>query len=74
MASPTIAAQLEAVETAILNLMNGGAVRSYSIGDRNIQRMSLKELTDWRTQLRAEYANTSASGGTVNYATFTNPQ
>lgn len=69
MASPTLAAQLEAVETAILNLMTGGAVKSYSIGDRNISRMNLSELTAWRDQLKAEISN--SNGGAVNYATFT---
>jgi len=72
MASPTLAAQLEAVETAILNIMNGGAVQAYTIGNRNIQKMTLTELRNWRDQLKAE--TTNASGGAMNYATFENAQ
>ncbi|MFA5321996.1 MAG: hypothetical protein WC373_04925 [Smithella sp.] len=78
MASPTLAEQLEAVDTAIYNLMNGGAVASYSISaggsSRNISRMNLTELKNWRAQIKAEISCSSTNGGSVNLATFTNPQ
>ena len=61
---------LTAVNTAIHNLMTGGAVASYRIGDRNIQYMTLKELMDLRSQLQQEVASES---GSRNYARFDKP-
>lgn len=72
MASPTLEQQLEAVETAIHNVMTGGAVQSYSINGRNIARMSLPDLTAWRDKLKREIAG-QQRGGSVNYATFSEP-
>ncbi len=72
MASPTLAQQLEAVETAIHNVMTGGAVQSYSINGRNINRMNLSELTTWRDKLIREIS-AQTTGGSVNYVTFCDP-
>jgi hypothetical protein len=47
---------LTAAENAIQAIMTGGAVQSYSFGGRSLQRMSLKELRDWRDQLKREIA------------------
>lgn len=59
---------IDAIDAAILAKLQGGAVRSYSIGDRNLTNMSVKELTD----LRKEYASVLAAskGGVKNYASF----
>lgn len=46
--------QLDAVEAAISARLSGGAVQSYSIGGRNLQYVSFKELYDIRDRLRAE--------------------
>lgn len=61
---------LAAVNTAIHNLMTGGAVQSYTINGRDIQYFSLKELRDLRSELQHEIASES---GSRNFATFKNP-
>lgn len=61
---------LDAVETAISARLSGGAVQSYSIGGRNLQYVSLKELYDIRDRLRAE-VNTGTSRR--NYAGIKGP-
>jgi hypothetical protein len=66
----TTAEMLTAVNTAIHNLMTGGAVQSYEINGRNIRYFSLKELQDLRSQLQQEVASES---GSRNYVTFKNP-
>lgn len=63
---------LTAVNNAILAVLNGGAVQSYSIGGRNLQRYSLKELRDLKAELLAQLA-AETSGGTTNYADFEDP-
>lgn len=63
---------LDNLETAINNMLAGGAVQSYSIAGRNLQRMSLKELMDLRNSLRAEIAR-SGSAGTGALAEFSEP-
>lgn len=70
MTAPTKQELLDAVNTAIENILNGGAVASYSIGGRNLQRMSLSDLMSLRDKLQAE---TSAEQGTTNYAKFEEP-
>lgn len=70
----SVAAQtmLDNVETAINNILAGGAVQSYTIAGRNLQRMSLKELREMRADLRAEVAR-SAAGGTSGLTEFSEP-
>ena len=59
---------IDSIDDAILAKLQGGAVRSYAIGDRNLTNMSLKELRD----TRKEYANilNQDKGGRKNYASF----
>lgn len=45
---------LEAVQEAIRTLVSGGAVRSYSIGNRNLQRYELSALMELEGKLKAE--------------------
>ena len=61
---------LDNVDNAINTFICNGAIQSYSIGGRNIQRSQLPELVKWRDQLRREIA---ASGGTTTYAGFGSP-
>ncbi len=61
---------LDAVNDAIYARLNGGAVDSYSIGGRNLQYISLKDLMDMRAGLQAEV---SSEQGTRNYAGFKDP-
>lgn len=63
------ASLLAAVNQAIAAILDGGAVQSYSIGNRNLQRMSLGELLKFRDQLKAEIAASHISGGRT-YAKF----
>jgi hypothetical protein len=70
MPAPTKQEMLEAVESAIIARMNGGAVQSYSIAGRNIQYCSLDELRRLRDQLRQEIAGQKSS---TTYARFDNP-
>jgi len=70
MSSPTKDEMIENVEKAINARLTGGAVQSYSIGGRNLQYITLTELTKLRDQLRREV---SAAGGTTTYAGFRDP-
>ena len=70
MSAPSKQEMLDNVENAINTFISNGAVQSYSIGGRNIQRAQLPELVKWRDQLRREIA---ASGGKTTYATFGSP-
>ena len=63
---------LDNVETAINNILTGGAVHSYTIDGRSLQRMSLKELRDMRDQLKLEVAR-AETGGTTSLAEFKEP-
>lgn len=62
---------IDAIDAAILEKLDGGAVRSYSIGNRNLTSMGLKELRE----TRAEYAAilSTQQGGRKNYASFSTP-
>lgn len=60
---------LDNVETAINAIMSGGAVQSYNIAGRNIQKYSLTELQNLRLQLKREIDAESSTGAT-NYAGF----
>jgi hypothetical protein len=66
------ASLLTAVNNAILARMNGGAVQSYTIGNRNLQYMTLAELRKFRTELQAE-VNLDQPLGSTNFATFGDP-
>lgn len=72
MAAPTKQEMLDAVEEAMQAILTGGAVKSYKIGDRELERMSLPELTALRNQLRAEIGNESGNG--TQYGSFKRPQ
>ena len=65
--------RLDAVNSAIDSILSGGAVKSYSIGGRNIQRFSLADLYELRDRLTRSVAR-SSSTGTRNYAGFREPQ
>jgi hypothetical protein len=72
MTVPSKQTMLDNVEIAINNLMAGGAVQSYSIGGRNLQKYSLRELMDLRDQLRKEI-DAARTTPTKTYATFERP-
>ena len=72
MTAPAKQDMLDNVEIAINNILAGGAVQSYSINGRNLQRYSLKELQDLRKQLKAEIADYSTDR-TTSYVTFERP-
>ena len=67
---PTNAELLVAVRAAIYAMMTGGAVVSYSIGGRSLQRCSLAELRQMEREYQAKVD--AASGETVNYGQFEN--
>jgi hypothetical protein len=67
----TDAEMLVKVNEAITAHLNGGAVQSYSIGGRNLQRTPLSELYKIRDRLERRIAQTS--GPLTNYASFENP-
>lgn len=69
MSAPTKQTILDNVEIAINAIMTGGVVQSYNIAGRNVQKYSLTELTNLRTQLRKEI-NAESSIGSTNYAGF----
>ncbi len=68
----SIQTMLDNVEAAINARLAGGAVQSYTIGGRNIQYCSLKELYDIRNLIRKEL-NNSTPGSSTNYASFKDP-
>ena len=69
MATPTKQQLLDKVNEAIDVRLTGGAVASYSIGGRNLQYISLRELMDLRDKLQRE-VNAESSTGTTNYIGF----
>jgi hypothetical protein len=66
----TDAEMLVKVNEAITAVLNGGAVQSYSIAGRNLQRCTLKELWDLRTKLEQAISNAAGSGR--NFVEFIN--
>jgi len=72
MAEPTVDEMLANVRTAINNLLTGGAVQSYSINGRNLQRYSLKELRELEQQLQARKA-AETNAGSRTFASFSRP-
>ena len=67
----TDAEMLVKVNEAITAHLNGGAVQSYSIGGRNLQRCTLTELWDLRRKF--EKMISDAAGGGRSYAKFVHP-
>ncbi|MDD3906572.1 MAG: hypothetical protein PHS46_08665 [Candidatus Omnitrophica bacterium] len=72
MTVPSLQDMLDNVEIAINNILAGGAVQSYSVNGRNLQRCSLNELRDLRKQLKAEIA-AGQTTPTRSYASFSRP-
>lgn len=70
MSAPSKQEMLENVENAINARMTGGAVQSYSIGGRNLQYITLGELTKLRDKLRQEVASGKSR---TSYAKFERP-
>lgn len=71
MATPTTQEMLDAVKTAIKSILDGGAVASYSIGGRNLQHYSLRELMDLQKELQAGLA--AEKGKRRTYVQFERP-
>lgn len=71
MAEPTVEDMLANVRTAINNLLTGGAVQSYSINGRSLQRYSLEDLLALEQQLAARKA--AADGTARTYSQFSRP-
>ncbi len=67
MTVPTRQALLDNVERAINARLTGGAVHSYTIGDRNLQYISFNELIRLRDKLRREIAGSQIR---TSYARF----
>lgn len=59
------AADLTAVETAIRNRLDGGAVNSYGVGSQRLEYMSLKDLRDLRREIAEELALADNPTGTA---------
>lgn len=68
---PTAQVLLDKLNTAIETLIDGGLVQAYTISGRNLQRMNLGELTDFREKLQSEV---NAGKGGRNFVEFANPQ
>jgi len=58
----TLTAELTAINSAILALLQGGA-KSYMLGDRQVTKLDLKELCDRRDKL-VKQLNTLEGGTT----------
>jgi len=71
MSAPTKEEMLENIEIAINALMTGGAVQSYSIGGRSVQKIPLSELQRMRKDLKDEIA---ARKDRTTYVRLDNPQ
>ena len=71
MSAPTKEEMLENIEIAINALMTGGAVQSYSIGGRSVQKIPLSELQRMRKELKDEIA---ARKDRTTYVRLDNPQ
>jgi len=63
-----IVSQIELVETAIREIMEGA--QSYRIGDRTVTRANLLELMKARNMLKAENQKNSGTRPTVSAARF----
>jgi len=58
-------ADLDAIDDAIKAKMTGGAVQSYSIGDRNVTHMRVDELMRLRRDVASLVSESSASSSVV---------
>lgn len=61
----TNAELLEKVNTAIEAILDGGAVQSYTVSGKNLQKYSLSELMALQQKLQSGIAMTSAKRSTV---------
>lgn len=61
---------LTKVNQAISARMNGGAVQSYSIGGRNLEYMTLRDLTEFRDKLKKEVSAAALAKNTQTHARF----
>lgn len=67
--SKTAAEMLSAVQDAIYAILTGSVVKSYSIGGKEIEKYSIKELRELEKEYQAKVA-AETSGGTKNFARF----
>jgi len=63
---------LTAVNTAIETRLNGGAVQSYTIGNRNVAFMSLRDLQELRRTLQQEVS--LLAGKNKTFVQFVQPK
>ena len=59
-------AHLDAVDGAILAFLTDGAIQTYTLLGRTVTRAQLKELREWRAQLKIEMS-TLEDGMAVNH-------
>lgn len=59
-------AHLDAVDAAILAFLTDGAIQTYTLLGRTVTRANLKELREWRAQLKIELS-TLEDGMAVNH-------
>jgi hypothetical protein len=72
MSTPTNQEILNAVKTAIKAILDGGAVQSYTVNGRNLQKYNLSELMDLQREYEQRVA--AESGGATNYVSFADPE
>ena len=64
--------RLDAVNDAIHNIMLGGAIQSYSINGKTINKVTLDQLEKYRDKLMGELSQEGSSK--THYAAFQRPQ
>ena len=57
---------LDAVQAAIRSMISGGAVKRYTIGSRQLEKISLAELIELENRLKAEVAKEEAAQRMAN--------
>lgn len=57
---------LEAVQAAIRSMISGGAVKRYTIGSRQLEKISLAELIELENRLKAQVAKEEAAERMAN--------
>ena len=62
MSVPTTQEMLDNVNIAINSILTGGAVQSYSINGRSLQRMPLSELQSLKKNLLSQLADENGYG------------
>lgn len=70
---PTTQEMIDAIDSAIYALMTGGAVKSYSLEGRALDRYSLTELRSLQRDYRQRLA-LEQGGALTNYASFADPR